>query len=76
MDMTVRQRALAIEQDARQYHPATAVNALAVRCAQLESALVLAQRRIAQLGAVAGWTKPAGAEPVIVMTGDQLDGAR
>ena len=37
MDMTVRARALAIEMEARQHAPAAAINALAVRCAQLEA---------------------------------------
>lgn len=37
MDMTVRARALAIEMEAREHAPAAAINALAVRCAQLEA---------------------------------------
>lgn len=44
MDMTVRQRALAIEQGARRYDPATAVNVLAVRVAQLEALLAVADQ--------------------------------
>lgn len=40
MDQTVRARAFTIESEARQMAPATAINALAVRYAQLEARLV------------------------------------
>lgn len=59
MDMTVRQRALAIEMNARQYAPATAVNALAVRVAQLEAACRELRAENAKLKAD-GWRAPVG----------------
>lgn len=54
MDMTVRARALAIEMEAREHAPAAAINALAVRCAQLESWCAEWKRRavIAEAGHV------------------------
>lgn len=56
MDLTVRQRALVIEMDARQFPPADGINRLAVRCAQLERALAEARAQLAaQHQRLTGW---------------------
>lgn len=72
MDMTVRARALAIEMEAREHAPAAAINALAIRCAQLEARCAEWERRAEEASAVPRFTYDGSFEPINTL---MVDGA-